>query len=170
MFRSLLVTAAMFSATLCTATELPVASLSGSCNSSIDAASEEAIKKALSNSSRYEYGGAVLSFEGKYCYTEPVSENDPENVSFSLNVPAGYKLVALYHTHPFAPDENAACEGFSAADLEVSKALKTRSYIGFVGSKAIRYYDPNESGPDFKAVRCSSGKKVKGRLVASLIG
>ncbi|MDQ3235026.1 MAG: hypothetical protein M3Q07_24725, partial [Pseudobdellovibrionaceae bacterium] len=76
--------------------------------------------------------------------TSPASENSPCGTSVSklMQVPAGYKPFALYHTHPYYVDSNA--ENFSAipGDKFVAAQHNLFMYI-MTPSHAVKWYIPS---------------------------
>lgn len=97
--------------------------------------------RAAAKKGKYqEYGGWVISKDGKFTYTVPVTfGQDSHFYADNVTVPDGYKAVAGYHTHP---DPGSWGEGFSAADMTWADQHHMNSYVGMSYSGNVRVYVP----------------------------
>lgn len=87
-----------------------------------------------------EYGGVVYKIGDKYYFTNPITQNDNQQVQFAVRLHHGAKIVALFHTHPSAQDSDE----FSAMDIKVANALNVPSYIAVQESGEILVYKPGD--------------------------
>ncbi len=106
----------------------------------VDDAAMAGLREAMPQSRSYEYGGAVLESAGRYYATAPVTNRRTANIDFSVVVPAGHRIAAIYHTHPSGEPQS---DLFSPNDVRQAKALNVVSYIGVMADRTIRLYDPN---------------------------
>lgn len=110
---------------------------------SAEAAVRAALALALQDARRREYAGAIIEHRGRFFYTEPVSNGWREETDIDVEVPAGARVVALFHTHV----SSAMAEYFSAADIAAARRLGVKSYIGIAPSGRIRVFDPATMRP-----------------------
>lgn len=144
----------------------PLSYPSNECFGTLEEAATKALSLAAQSSTLYEHGGGIYEYDGQFCYTLPVTENDKKSVSVTVLKPKGATLVALYHTHP-ASELSDSCQSFSVEDIRLAKKMNVISFIGFMHNQTIRYYDPNQN---FKTESCSSLKRVEvGKYVATLL-
>ncbi|MDX6769877.1 MAG: DUF4329 domain-containing protein [Elusimicrobiota bacterium] len=132
----------------------------------VEDAAVAGLREAMPLSRSYEYGGAVLSSEGRYYFTEPVTNRRTANIDFSVAVPRGYRLAAIYHTHP---DEGDQTDLFSPNDVRQAKALEVVSYIGVMRDRTVRVFDPlnmNTRRHQVSGSLVSRGEVAEGRVVA----
>ena len=107
----------------------------------IDSAARAGLAVAAPLGGTYEYAGAVISSNGGYYATPPVTINDTNDFGFSLA--PGVRPAAIYHTHPSGGYRNPALSmAFSMKDVSQSQSLLVRSYIGIYYDRSIRYFDP----------------------------
>lgn len=128
------------------AADLPITKPDGECSGfdTITSAATAALSKATKLSTEFEYGGAIFEHKGSFCFTEPVTINDEYAVNYRIALPSGYKLVALYHTHP--GDGKSKSEFFSANDVDTSRQLKLPMYIGIIARSQVKRFDPTKNG------------------------
>lgn len=90
-----------------------------------------------------ETGGAVLfnPQAGHYAYTQPVGKNDTGHFSAAVQVPPGWQMAALFHTHPVG----ARSTEFSPDDIDMARQLKVPSYILPLYDGKVRSFDPASS-------------------------
>jgi len=95
----------------------------------------------IKNSGKHnEYGGWVLSKDGKYTYTLPVTfGQDGHFYPSNVTVPSGYGAVASFHTHP---DSGSWGEGFSEGDVNWANQNRMNIYVGMSYSGNVRVYVP----------------------------
>src|SRR5262245_59477351 len=111
---------------------------------SYDSAQDAAIAGLRSiNDSTAEFGGGVLYNPAtqKYAYTLPVGSGNGEHFAARVQVPQGWQLQALYHTHPKGPESTV----FSADDVDMAGQLKMPSYILPLQDNKVRKFDPASS-------------------------
>jgi RHS repeat-associated protein len=88
-----------------------------------------------------EWGGWVISKNGKFTYTVPVTFGDPGHFfGDNVTIPEGYAAVGGYHTHP-GPDP-AAEDGFSGADCGFANRHGMPEYLGVTANGNIRVFNP----------------------------
>ena len=97
-------------------------------------------RDAAKNGKTEEFGGWVISKDGKYTYTNPVTFG-ASGVFYADNVtvPSGYTAVGGYHTHP---DPGSWGEGFSVSDMNWAIGHNMTSYVGMSYSGNVRSYTP----------------------------
>jgi RHS repeat-associated protein len=87
-----------------------------------------------------EWGGWILSKDGKYTYTKPVTFGDPQHFfADNVSVPSGYTAAAGYHTHP---DSTMAGDGFSWQDASWANNHGMNSYLGVSYNGNVRVLAP----------------------------
>lgn len=106
---------------------------------SVDDAARAALLKAMPLSRSHEHGGVILESEGRYYFTEPVTNGRTGEIRFAAMVPSTHRIAAVYHTHP---DEGEDTLKFSANDVAQARSLGARSYIGVLRDRSIRVFDP----------------------------
>jgi hypothetical protein len=87
-----------------------------------------------------EVGGGVLynNQNQKYAYTQPVGQQNGAHFGAAIQVPSGWKMQALYHTHPVGAQSTL----FSDDDTNMANQLKVPSYILPRQDDTIRRFDP----------------------------
>jgi hypothetical protein len=90
-----------------------------------------------------EFGGGVLynPQTKKYAYTVPTGDGNGEHFSARIQVPQGYQLQGLFHSHPTGADSTA----FSNDDINMANQLKMPSYILPYADNKIRRFDPGKT-------------------------
>ena len=90
-----------------------------------------------------EWGGGVLynPATGMYAYTQPTSQGDGYHFSARIQMPRGWQLSAIFHTHPSG--DNSLM--FSGDDVNMAQQLKVPSYILPADDNKIRLFDPTAS-------------------------
>ncbi|MBI3564842.1 MAG: hypothetical protein HY079_06575 [Elusimicrobia bacterium] len=106
---------------------------------SAEQAAVAGLRIAMARSGRYENGGAVVAKDGSFYRTEPVSNGDEGHIRFAVEVPAGARLVAIFHTHPDAGPQTRL---FSQDDVAEAAKLGLTSYIGVMDDRVIRRFTP----------------------------
>lgn len=106
---------------------------------SVDDAARASLRLAMSLSRIHEYGGVILESEGRYYFTEPVTNGRTGKIRFTAMVPSTHRIAAVYHTHP---DEGEDTLKFSSDDVAQARSLGLRSYIGALRDGSIRVFDP----------------------------
>lgn len=92
-------------------------------------AAKAALALALQGSWQYEHGGAILQDEVTECYVyTPPQQGTYAAVRIRAVIPDGYRLAALYHTHPRTLPESLA-EAFSKADIDAATHLGVPSFL-----------------------------------------
>lgn len=113
---------------------------------SMDEAAIAGIQAAVSHSTEFEYGGAIVQVGSGYFATHPVTIGSRFHFAFSLD--AGVRPSAIYHTHPGGSDYGVF---FSPADIYTARDhLGVPSYIGVIGDRSVRVFDPNTMRATFQ--------------------
>ena len=87
----------------------------------------ESTRAAAKGGKHEEWGGCVISKDGKYTYTVPVTfGQDSHFYASNVTVPDGYSSVGWYHTHP---DPGSWGEGFSPGDMNFSECAHVHSHV-----------------------------------------
>jgi proteasome lid subunit RPN8/RPN11 len=137
--------------------------------SSADDAAVAMLQIAMSEtkSSDYEYGGFVVVNGDKYYASLPVTDKDTDRVDYIAKVPADYKIVAIYHTHP----KGFKSEQYSGVDVQTSKNLQVNSYLGVIADRSIRIFIPGFTSTfaDDPAANGGVGLGSYGTIIASYI-
>ena len=123
------------------------------------------LRLAMARGGVYEFGGAVVEKDGAFYRTEPVSSGEEGHIRFAVDVPAGARLVAIFHTHP---DDGPQTRLFSWDDVNEAKKLGLTSYIGVMNDHVIRRFTPGvtptrpytPSGSSLPRGRVSEGEPV----------
>lgn len=113
---------------------------------SMDDAATSGVKVAMSHIGASEFGGAVYSLNSKFFYTLPVSQKSETGVDYRIQMPAGAKLVAIYHTHT---DANGMDDQLSKSDVNTAKSMNMVMYVGVVRTNTVMQYDPSRDHPHF---------------------
>lgn len=82
-----------------------------------------------------ECGGVVFQSKSNdlFYYSTPICTGDLKGVTFAIVKVAGYKAVAIWHTHPNGQSHNTNLAKFSPEDVTFADSLKgANSYIGVV--------------------------------------
>lgn len=106
---------------------------------SAEQAAVAGLRIAMARSDRYENGGAVVEKDGVFYRTEPVSNGDMGHIRFAVDIPAGGRLAAIFHTHP---DLGTQTRLFSQDDVAEASKLGIPSYIGVMDDRVIRRFMP----------------------------
>ncbi|MGA2170935.1 MAG: RHS repeat-associated core domain-containing protein [Terracidiphilus sp.] len=113
---------------------------------------------------RNEYGGWVISRDGAYTYTVPVTfGQDSHFYAANVTVPDGYSSVGWYHTHP---DSGPEGEGFSEGDINFSNQIGKTGYVGMSYSGNVRQYVP--STPGHPGTQYNGYNGVTGDLIGNI--
>jgi hypothetical protein len=73
----------------------------------------------------HEWAGVIVEREGRYAFTVPVTSGRKYSVSYVPAIPASFRIVALYHTHPCGVGDDR----FSRIDVLTAVRSKLPSYI-----------------------------------------
>jgi hypothetical protein len=136
---------------------LPASEVSTACFASLEAAAVAGLDAAQKASSIEEFAGAVLISGNSYCYTTPVSNQKDGEFKIRILVPHGYKLAALYHTHP----DYSESEFFSKGDIQISKSTGLISFIRVMSKDRTMVFDPQRD----KAEISMLSMRAHGRMV-----
>lgn len=136
----------LWAVTIAAAVLLPTVSVAGEATdgercarTNVEHVAKWALAAALATSTDVEYGGVVYSPPGQptvFCYTLPQTSGDRRSLSFSVRVPKGSHVEALYHTHP-AVDEASM---FSDADVRIACDMGRPSYIATAGREVFVFW------------------------------
>jgi len=136
------------------------ADVNGSQWSTMNAAAVYALHKAEKMSSDYEYGGVIVEGNGHYSFSIPNTDNEVAKVLIDthINPETGYKVVALYHTHPCNPDYIQRY--FSLPDTATAIYQSVESYIIDMCTNTVYLFDPSQDIPDDAGLGRTSGRIV----------
>ncbi|MGH8228508.1 MAG: RHS repeat-associated core domain-containing protein, partial [Steroidobacteraceae bacterium] len=131
------------------------------------------VAEKLTEQSGHEYAGAVVqSPDGRLYYTSPVRGQEGQ-FSMSVGLPNDWRLVAIFHTHPAAMNDQ---HGFSAPDIVEIGALRGNALaqhaITYVGTpnRDVIVYNPAFDHPlgQFQAQQLGlQAGGATGRIVCS---
>lgn len=107
-------------------------------------------------SQNIEFTGAIFNQSGRFGFTRP-TRGEPTAAAPNMVVPAGAKIVGLYHTHANA--QGNAAEGFSFADRGIHNLNHLIGYLG-TPSRAIRKFIPKDRDPNEHPALAALGGKV----------
>jgi proteasome lid subunit RPN8/RPN11 len=136
----------------------------------IDAAAVAGITSITAISKDFEYAGVVFEYKNegesspRYYFTQPITtQSDGAVGTFNIVTPKGSKIVALFHTHPYAPFN----EYFSNADVETAEGMKWVSYVGVIGKDSLRTikYEPGKTSTHYLKENRAAGKVSDGKPV-----
>lgn len=99
-----------------------------------------AFHAAITASNTYEEGGMFYKLNSKYYYTLPVSQERTKAVDYRVQLPAGSKAIALYHTHPgTSPDVGR----FSPEDVQLAHKTKLAMFVAVVEYNQVLVMQPD---------------------------
>lgn len=114
----------------------------------LEEAGVHAIEKAYACSHYYECGGPIAQKpDGRYVVGPVRSDASGDSVGMSHTVPAGWKLVADYHTHPCLADTHYV-DFFSPQDLSNSFSSKIIGFMGSLCDGNVHEFDPSRDSPN----------------------
>jgi proteasome lid subunit RPN8/RPN11 len=102
--------------------------------------------------------------QGGYTYSQPQKSRRTDKFELRVDIPRGYKIVGVYHTHPDTGSHDIHADFFTPADVELADRLGVPSYILTLRSGEIRKYVPGSS----RIIRdrtLSAGKISRGELL-----
>ena len=100
---------------------------------------DQAAENALADANRHigvEYGGVIYEIAGKFYYSDPVTTNDNQAVTFRIRLQHDAHIVALFHTHPKGQNNDQ----FSECDIKMARTLKVPSYIVIQDTQQIKVF------------------------------
>lgn len=101
------------------------------------AALEDARTATAHRSPQVEYGGVLVS-DGTVCtYTVPATTGEENHFSVHAVIPAPWRIIGIYHTHP-----HECVPRFSPEDIDVAKKLHLPSRIIGTDCHNIRLFTP----------------------------
>jgi proteasome lid subunit RPN8/RPN11 len=97
----------------------------------------------MSWDSGWEFGGIVLTKDGKYYFTPAQTSKLEAHFDLHVAYSTEYKLVGIYHTHPGRFETS---RWFSTQDIQTAGALRVEaSYIGVqYENGAVRRFVPGK--------------------------
>ena len=117
--------------------------------------------------SGHESAGLIMQHpNGQYFHTIPIPSAQHDQFAFRAALQKGWKLAAIYHTHPGADTEGQV---FSPQDLQTAAQMGIPSYIKFLNDGSIRKYAPGQTKTQDQRIPGSSftNKVAKGDPVDS---
>jgi proteasome lid subunit RPN8/RPN11 len=133
----------------------------------MDMAATEALKECIKLSTKFEYGGVILEWNGKFYFTNPItSKSDKEIGTFRIAFYKGSKVVGLYHTHP--PGFNS--DIFSSSDVKFADDKSWVSYIAVINESKSRVlrYTPGKTSKEIKHHLITEGEVSDGDPVSAI--
>jgi len=123
------------------ASELPVSGIDSTQAGfeHMDDAAADGVKAAIASSNINEFAGAVYKKDGKFFHTIPVTQNSDGGVDYRIQMPAGAKLVAIFHTH----GTNGNDSEYSFSDIKTARDMNLLMYIGVIRTGVMMKYDPS---------------------------
>jgi hypothetical protein len=113
---------------------------------SLDQAAHE-VSKDFGKQPSVEQSAALFKrSDGKYQYSNAVTNSDHDNFGMRVQFPQGVTLAGVVHSHP-GNDELARY--FSPNDLNIANQLKVPSYIRFLKDNSIRKYTPGQTATTY---------------------
>jgi hypothetical protein len=114
---------------------------------SVEAAAIAGLRSIPKGGSNEVGGGVLLNQQnGQYAFTQPVGQSNGYHFGAAVQVPQGWQLQGIYHTHPSGPSSTH----FSSDDVNMANQLKVPSYILPADDDTIRRLDPGKQ-PDHSA-------------------
>lgn len=128
----------------------------------LDTAAHKAFGQSPDMQKAEQAGFMVAGPDGKYAFSNPVTQNDHDNFALRAQIKAGHKLAGIYHTHPGKDTDGQV---FSPHDIEVANQLKVPSYVMFLKDGSVRKYVPGKTPTYHMNLRGSNGTVADGDLV-----
>lgn len=113
------------------------------------------------NQTGTEWAGAILETPaGQFVVTAP-AQGSEEHFRLVIEIPAGDKLVGLYHTHPAGDWQGGGDDLFSPNDVAVADRLHIPSFIWVQRTGAVKEFQPGISFVSYDGESpCASGAMV----------
>jgi hypothetical protein len=97
----------------------------------------------MSWDSGWEFGGIILTKDGKYYFTPAQTSKLPSHLDLRVSYTTDYKFVGIYHTHPGSHEMD---RWFSTADTQAALSQHVASYIGIQYERGlIRRFTPGQT-------------------------
>jgi hypothetical protein len=109
---------------------------------SLDTAAHKAFSQSPAMQKAEQAGFMVVGPDGKYAFSNSVTQNDHDNFALRAQIAKGHKLAGIYHTHPGKDTDGQV---FSPHDIEVANQLKVPSYVLFLKDGSVRRYTPGKT-------------------------
>jgi hypothetical protein len=88
---------------------------------------------------KIERGGAILETFGRFYYTDAVTGTN-DSLEMAIMKPLGYSVVATYHTHPPAEDQE-----ISAQDKRLANGFHLLCFVLMERTGTVMFYDPGDA-------------------------
>ncbi len=126
------------------ADEVPIAGQDPDANwdPSLDTSAIYALRRLDPKSATESAGVIYQNADGKYAGSIPVSQNLRDAFALRAQIPKGFKMAGIYHTHP-SDDQDS--QYFSPKDVQIAEQLKIPSYVLFQHDGSIRSYTPGKT-------------------------
>lgn len=111
----------------------------------VDSAARDMIGRLNVDDKNEQAGLLLVSPDGKYTSTLPVSQNHHDDFTLQMQLKKGWKVAGVFHTHPSAGKHDTDANYFSPGDLDTATKFKVPSYILFLGDRSVRKYVPGKS-------------------------
>lgn len=125
----------------------------------MDAAAHAGLGQVPVTPGSEQAGFLVANADGKYAYSNPVTQNHHDNFALKAQIKAGHKLAGIFHTHPGKDSDGQI---FSPHDIEVANQLKVPSYVLFLKDGTVRKYTPGKTQTYSYPMQGTSGVVSKG--------
>jgi hypothetical protein len=130
----------------------------------MDSAAAAALRAALDCPRQYECGGVIYeNSEHRYRVSAPLTSHKHFGLDipqYTEATPAGWRIVADYHTHICSQHNRLFANFFSAADAYVNQGFHTVGYMLSLCDGNVRRYDPSQDDRDDEVVQFTSGREI----------
>jgi hypothetical protein len=130
----------------------------------VDSAAVAGLHAALDCPRQFECGGVIYEdSEHHYRVTSPLTSHQHFGVEipqYNEAAPAGWHIVADYHTHICSVHNHLFANFFSPADAYVNQGFHTVGYMLSFCDGNVRRYDPSQDDRDDEVVHFTSGREV----------
>lgn len=128
----------------------------------LDTAAHKAFAQSPAMQKAEQAGFMVVGPDGKYAFSNSVTQNDHDNFALRAQIDRGHKLAGIYHTHPGKDTDGQV---FSPHDIEVANQLKVPSYVMFLKDGSVRKYTPGKTPTYHMNLAGSNGTVADGDAV-----
>jgi Domain of unknown function (DUF4329) len=134
----------------------------------LEEAGVHASARAYQCSHAYECGGVIAQRpDGKYVVGPIQSTYSGDSLETSSSVPAGWKLVANYHSHP-CNNESHFTTFFSPIDISNNLSHRITGFMVDLCSGDVHEFDPSKDSPNDTEMPDEGRFATKGRIVGHI--
>lgn len=130
----------------------------------MDSAALAALTVARDCPRQYECGGVIYEdSEHHYRVSAPLTSHKHFGLDipqYTEAIPAGWRIVADYHTHICSRHNRLFANFFSPADAYVNQGFHTVGYMLSLCDGNVRRYDPSQDDRDDEVVHFTSGREL----------